>query len=258
MNLETLLHQALEKRQFFLQYQPQADLLTGKTVGLEAFLGWRHPERGVIPPSKFLPLAVKTDVIMAIGQWMLQTVCEQNQGWQQEGLPPLAIGINLSAREFQQLNLVEIVGLTLEKTHLAPQWLELELTESILRKHFTLARKTLAEFQQLGVRIALDDYGTGFSSLGYLNQFSFNTIKINPSLIRDLKDQSQESGIVAAIVAIAGSLNLRIVAEGVETDAQVEILRHLMGHLNRGVVQGNWVSQPLCAKEMTTFLRDRL
>lgn len=261
-NLETLLHQALEKKQFFLQYQPQADLSTGKIVGLEAFLGWRHPERGVISPSKFLPLAAKTDVILAIGQWLLQTVCEQNRSWQREGLPPIAVGINLSAREFEQLNLVEIVGLTLEKTPLDPQWLELELTELTLRKHLTLARKTLAEFQQLGVRIALDDYGTGFASLGYLNQFSFNTIKINPSLIRELKNPSQESGLIAAIVAIAGSLNLRVVAEGVETEAQVEILRQLLGQLlgqpNRGVVQGHWVSQPLSAKEMTTFLRDRL
>ena len=254
LQIETLFHQALKQKQLVLQYQPQVELSTGKIVGIEALVAWNHPEKGIIPSSQFLPLIAKTDLAITIGQWVLQTACEQNLSWQQAGLPPLAIALKLSAREFQQENLLAILARTLDTTQLEPQWLELELTELTLRQKLGLTQKTLTQLQQLGLRIALDDYGTGVSSFGYLNQFSFNTIKIHPSLLQNLREESPEKGIITAILAIAQSLNRRVVANGVETEAQGKILRQLKAK----IVQGAWVSQPLSAQEMTAFIRDRL
>ncbi|MDJ0845049.1 EAL domain-containing protein [Crocosphaera sp.] len=250
LRLESLLHQALEKKQFSLQYQPQLQYKTGKIVGMEALLRWENPAFGMIMPQKFLPLAEKTNLILHLSKWVLKTACEQNLSWQKDGLPPIPVTVNLSAREFQQPHLATVVASILDETGLDPQWLELELTESTLRQNLNLARKTLQDLQTLGVRIALDDFGRGFSSLGYLKQFSFRTLKLHQDFIRDLRGTSEELGLISAVLAIGKGFNMRIVAEGVETSEQLKILQDL----DCTEIQGYWFSRPLPVKEATELL----
>ncbi|GBF79631.1 EAL domain-containing protein [Aphanothece sacrum] len=250
LRIESLLHQAIEKKQFYLHYQPQISLATGKIVGMEALLRWQHPSLGVIPPQKFIPLAEKTDLMLHINKWVLKTACAQNRSWQKDGLPSIPIAVNLCSREFQQPNLAEIVARVLDETALDPQWLELEVTELTLRQHLNLARKTLKDLQNLGVRIALDDFGRGFSSLGYLKQFSFRTLKIDQEFIRDFRGTSEEMGLISAVLAIGRGFNIRVVAEGVETPEQLQLLREI----DCQEVQGYLFSYPLSAKEATEFL----
>ncbi|MEA5535607.1 EAL domain-containing protein [Crocosphaera sp. XPORK-15E] len=250
LRLEGLLHQALEKKQFLLHYQPQLRLNTGQIVAMEALLRWDTPAFGLIMPQKFLPLTEKTDLILHLSKWVLKTACQQNLSWQKDGLPPIPVTVNLSAREFQQPHLATVVASILNETGLDPQWLELELTELTLRQNLTLARKTLQDLQNLGVRIALDDFGKGFSSLGYLKEFSFRTVKLHQAFIRDLRGTSEELGIISAILAIGKGFNLRVVAEGVETQEQLEILQNL----NCEEIQGYWFSRPLPTKDATELL----
>ena len=250
LRLENLLHQALEKKQFSLHYQPQLQYETGKIVGVEALLRWDTPAFGMIMPQKFLPLAAKTNLILHLSKWVLKTACEQNLSWQKDGLPPIPISVNLSAREFQQPHLATVVASILDETGLDPQWLELELTELTLRQNLNLARKTLQDLQNLGVRIALDDFGLGFSSLGYIKQFSFRTIKLHQDFIRDLRGTSEELGLISAILAIGKGFNMRIVAEGVETAEQLNLLQTL----ECNEIQGYWFSRPLPSKEATELL----
>ncbi|WP_048753664.1 EAL domain-containing protein, partial [Crocosphaera watsonii] len=250
MRLESLLHQALEKKQFFLEYQPQLEYKTGKIVGMEALLRWENPAFGVIMPQKFLPLAAKTNLILHLSKWVLKTACEQNLSWQKDNLPPIPVTVNLSAKEFQQPHLATVVASILDETGLDPQWLELEITELTLRQNLNLARKTLQDLQNLGVRIALDDFGCGFSSLGYLKQFSFRTLKLHQDFVRDLRGTSEELGLISAILAIGKGFNMRVVAEGVETSEQLKILEDL----DCREIQGYWFSHPLPTKEATELL----
>jgi diguanylate cyclase (GGDEF)-like protein/PAS domain S-box-containing protein len=250
MKLEMLLHQALERREFSLYYQPQVQLATGELTGMEALLRWQHPELGFISPNKFIPLAEKTDLMIHIGKWVIKTACEQNLAWQRAGLPPIPISVNLCAREFKQPNLAEVVARTIDETGLDPQWLELEITEATLRQNLEMAQTTLKDLQNLGVRIALDDFGTGFSSLGYLKQFSFRTLKIDQAFIRDLRGNAQERGIISAAIALGRGFNLRVVAEGVETQQQLDLLRSLQ--CEQG--QGYWFSRPLLREDATHLL----
>ncbi len=252
LKLEGRLHQGIEKKQFSLYYQPQIEIKTGQVVAMEALLRWEHPELGIIPPQKFIPLAQKTDLILHLSKWVLQTACEQNLTWQKDGLPPIPIAVNLCEREFQQPNLAEVVARALDKTGLDPQWLELEITEMTLRQHLIHARKTLQDLHNLGVRVALDDFGMGFSSLGYLKQFSFRTLKLHQAFIRDLRGTSEELGIISAALAIGKGFNIRVVAEGVETQQQLDILNNL----DCKEVQGYWFSRPMPTKEATEFLRN--
>ncbi len=250
LRLENLLHQALEKQQFSLHYQPQLQYKTGKIVGMEGLLRWDTPAFGMIMPQKFLPLAAKTNLILHLSKWVIKTACEQNLSWQKDGLPPIPVMVNLSAREFQQPHLATVVASILDETGLDPQWLELELTELTLRQNLNLARKTLQDLQNLGVRIALDDFGKGFSSLGYLQQFSFRTLKLHQDFMRDLRGTSEELGLISAILAIGKGFNMRIVAEGVETSEQLNILKDL----DCTEIQGYWFSRPLPTKEATELL----
>ncbi len=248
--LEGLLHRALEKKQFSLHYQPQINLATGKVTGMEALLRWEHPQLGVIAPRQFLPLAQKTDLILQLGKWVLKTACQQALAWQKDNLPLRPIAVNLSAREFGQSNLAEVVARVLDETGLDPQWLELEITELILRQHLNSARKTLQDLQNLGVRIALDDFGEGIAALGYLKYFAFRTLKLHQTFIRDMRDRAEDRAIVSAILALGRGFNLRIVAEGVETQQQLDILTSLQCE----EAQGYWFSRPLEAKAATEFL----
>ncbi|MBF2019837.1 MAG: EAL domain-containing protein [Hydrococcus sp. C42_A2020_068] len=250
VKLETLLHQALERKEFYLHYQPQVQLATGEVTGMEALLRWQHPELGVVSPAKFIPLAEKTDLMIHIGKWAIETACEQNLAWQRAGLPPIPISVNLSARELKQPNLAEVVARIVDKTGLDPQWLELEITEVRLRENLEVAQTTLRDLQNLGVRIALEDFGTGFSSLGYLKQFAFRTLKIDRAFIRDLRGNPQERGIISAAIALGRGFNLRVVAVGVETQQQLDLLRSLQCEQ----VQGYWFGRPLPKDEATQLL----
>lgn len=253
LNLESLLHQALERRQFSLDYQPQIHCKTGRITGMEALLRWEHPELGLIAPQKFLPLAQKTDVILHLTKWVLTAACQQNLSWQKDKLPPFPIAVNLSAREFQQPNLPEVVARVLNETGLDPQWLELELTEPTLRQNTGLAQKTLRDLHHLGVRIALDDFGIGYSALGYLTHFPLHTLKIAQTFIRDLRGTPPEISMISAIVALGQGFDLRVIAEGVETQQQHDILIH--HHCEE--IQGYWYSRPLNAKAITQFLSEK-
>ncbi len=254
LNLENLIHQALEKRQFALYYQPQLNLSTGKISGIEALLRWEHPELGIILPEKFIPLAQKTDVMIPLCQWILKTACKQNLSWQKDGIPSISIGVNLSEREFKQAKLIELIAHTLNNTGLDPQWLEIEITENTLRKQIHLVPKLFQNLQQLGVHLALDDFGTGYSSIGYLQRFDFHTIKLDQRLIQQLRGTPQETAIISSIMTLGRGFNQRVIAEGVETEQQVNLLKTLQCQ----EIQGYWVSHPLNVKEATEFLRNRV
>lgn len=250
LKLETLLHQALDRQQFSLYYQPQVEAKTGKITGMETLLRWQHPELGFVAPNKFIHLAEKTDLITHIGKWVLKTACEQNVAWQKAGLPLMPIAVNISARELQQPNLAETVARVLDATGLDPHWLELEITEVTLTQSLESARQTLRDLQQLGVRLSLDDFGTGNSSVGYLKQVAFHSLKIDGTFIRNLRGNEQERAIISAAIALGRGFNLRVIAEGVETQSQLELLQSL----DCEEMQGYWFSRPLSTEDATQLL----
>jgi diguanylate cyclase (GGDEF)-like protein len=253
LRLEHLLHQAIAKEELFLVYQPQIEIATGKTIGLEALVRWHHPELGLVSPAKFIPLAEDNGLIVPIGELVLKKACAQNKVWQMAGVGNFKVSVNLSPRQFQNANLVEMVAQVLAETRLAPQWLELEVTETTIVQNVNFARQALEGLQKIGIRISLDDFGTGYSSLGYLKQFPFHTLKIDQSFVRDLKENSRDSAIIAAVIALGRGLNLRVVAEGVETQQQLEILRDLQCE----AIQGYLSSKPLTVPEVANFLACR-
>lgn len=250
LKIETLLHQALDRQEFSLAYQPQINIQTGEITGIEALLRWKHSELGMIAPTKFIPLAEKTDLMLHIGKWVLKTACQQNLAWQKDGLPPIPIGVNLSCREFQQPNLAETIARVLDQTGLDPQWLELEFTEKTLRQHLNSAPQIFQDLQNLGVRLCLDDFCTGYSAIGYLKQFSFRTVKISQTFIRDLRGNTQDLAMIAAITALGRGFNTRVLAEAVETQQQIDLLHSQ----NCYEAQGYWFSRPLSTEEATQFL----
>ena len=250
LQLENHLYRALEQEEFLLHYQPQVNINTGKIEGMEALLRWQHPELGKVPPKNFIPLAEETNLIVPIGEWVLQSACIQNKAWQEAGLPPFRVAVNLSARQFQQPNLVSMVAQVLEKTGLEPHWLELEITETTIMQNVDFALQALRDLQQMGVHISMDDFGTGYSSLGYLKKFPFHTLKIDQSFVRELRDDPQDMAIISAVIALGRGLNLRVVAEGVETLQQLELLRRLQC----SEMQGFWFSRPFRAEYAKKFL----
>ncbi|MGA1623239.1 MAG: putative bifunctional diguanylate cyclase/phosphodiesterase, partial [Synechocystis sp.] len=252
--LETLLQQALEKRQLSLHYQPQLHLQSGNITGVEALLRWEHPEVGDIPPHKLIPIAAHSNLIFELSDWILTAACHQALAWQKDGIPPMAIAVNLSATEFYRDDLVAVVGKILAESGLDPQWLELEITEAILRQHPKQAQQILNELHKFGVRIALDDFGRGYTGIGFITQFPLETVKIDQNLIRQLRGSSQEMALIAAMLTLAKGCQYRIVAEGVETETQLSLLQQL--HCQE--VQGFWLSRPLRAKEMSHFLQQQL
>jgi len=253
--LESSLHHALERQQFVLHYQPQINVNTGQITGMEALLRWQHPELGLIPPRVFIALAEENGLIVPIGEWVLRTACAQNKAWQVAGLPHLRMAVNLSARQFQQPHLVETVAQTLAETRLSPCHLELEITETVVMHDVDFTTSTLKDLQAMGVNLAVDDFGTGYSSLGYLKRFPLNTIKIDQSFIRELTIDPNDAAIVTAVIALGRGLNLNVVAEGVETQAQLDYLRS--HHCEE--MQGYLFSKPMPLEEATEFLqKDRL
>jgi len=225
--VETDLRRALELDQLELHYQPKVDIGTGRVRSAEALIRWRHPDRGLVPPNVFIPVAEESGLIIPIGEWVLRRACKQLREWIDEGMRPVRVAVNLSAKQFQQANLTEVVKSALAESRLEPGYLELELTESAVMHDAEKSAETLAALSTMGVHISIDDFGTGYSSLSYLRRFPLDKLKIDRSFIRDLMQNPDDVSIVRAIISLAHSLRLRVVAEGVETADQLEFLRNL-------------------------------
>ncbi|MEZ0371681.1 MAG: EAL domain-containing protein [Candidatus Sericytochromatia bacterium] len=241
LNLESSLHKALKQHEFKLYYQPKIDLRCNRVTGMEALLRWHHRDFGWVSPTQFIPLAEETDLILTIGEWALRRACEQNRSWQEEGYPPLMVTVNVSGQQFKRTDMVKLVKEVLAETGLHPQCLQLELTESVLMKNISNSVVKLGDLKKHGVSIAVDDFGTGYSSLAYLKRFHLNTLKIDQSFVRDIENDSDDAAIVSAIITMAHSLGMDVVAEGVETWNQLQFLRtHNCDH-----IQGYYFSQPL-------------
>ncbi len=250
--IETSLRQALERREFLLYYQPQVDLATWQIVGIEALIRWNHPTMGLVSPAKFIPLAEETGLIIPIGEWVLRTACSQNKAWQSAGFPPIRVSVNVSGFQFQQPDLIDRLRRVLDDSDLAPHFLEMELTESILMKNEEKMIATIGTLHEMGVNISIDDFGTGYSSLSYLKRFAINNLKIDQSFVRDITTSPDDAAIVAAIITLAHSLKLKVIAEAVETDDQLESLRTLQCDY----MQGYLYSRPVPAEEMTKLLKE--
>ena len=249
--LETSLRRGLERNEFVLHYQAKLDLHTGKINGVEALVRWQHPDLGMVPPAQFIPLAEETGLIVPIGKWVLNTACAQNVAWLREGLPPLHMAVNLSARQFADEDLVKDIAAALETTGLQPKLLELELTESMVIQNAERAGRVLAEIKKMGVRLAIDDFGVGYSSLTHLKRFPIDTLKVDRSFIRDLPQNAEDRALTEAIIAMGKSLKLTVVAEGVETKEQQTFLRDR----DCDEMQGFFFSKPIPSDEFAGLLR---
>jgi diguanylate cyclase (GGDEF)-like protein/PAS domain S-box-containing protein len=251
VTVERELRHALEHEQFILYYQPKYDLVTGKISGAEALMRWRHPTKGIISPAEFIPVAEESSLILDIGEWGFREACRQVKVWQDQGLGTLPMAINLSSKQFQNKQLLRLVIKTLAEYAIKPEALELEITESVLMENPDDAAQLLRDVRGLGVRIAIDDFGTGYSSLAYLKKFPVNTLKIDQAFIADIVRDRNDEAIVASILSMAESLNLKVVAEGVETEGQLEIIQKM----GCEEVQGYYFSRPLPAEGVAELLR---
>ena len=250
MEIETALRVALERRQLELHYQPQVDGVSGRIVGVEALLRWHHPTLGMVPPSRFIPVAEETALIIPIGEWVLRTAAAQAKAWHAGGHTELCVAVNMSAKQFQQQDVPALVRDVLDRTGLPAQCLELELTESVLMQGTDAAVQTMRQIKSLGVRLALDDFGTGYSSLSYLKRFPIDVLKIDQSFTFEVTSDDGAASITRAIIAMARSLNMTTVAEGVETREQQDFL----SALGCDVMQGYHISRPLPASQITALL----
>ncbi|WP_338788362.1 EAL domain-containing protein [Metabacillus sp. FJAT-53654] len=251
LEMEMALHKAIQRHELVLHYQPKIDLKTGKISGAEALIRWNHPEWGIVSPENFIPIAEETGQIIPIGEWVLYTACVQNKTWHKKGFPNLVMSVNLSARQFSQANLVQTVAKILNETGLDPQYLEIEITES-MTTDIERTITTLKELKRLGVRISIDDFGTGFSSLNYLKRFPVDTLKIDQSFVRELHNNPSDETIVKTIISMAHNLNLNVVAEGIETKEHLVFLQQYV--CNEG--QGYYFSKPVLAEEFESKFKD--
>ena len=252
--LESSLRGALERDELLLHYQPKQDLGHGGISGVEALLRWQHPDRGLLPPSHFIPLAEETGLIVPIGKWVIETACAQNVAWQRQGLPALRIAVNLSPRQFADPGLLSDIGAALDKSGMAPELLELEITESMVMQNVERAMRVLKAIKSLGVILAIDDFGTGYSSMSLLKKFPIDVLKIDRSFVREITSNSEDKAIADAIIALGRVLDLTIVAEGVETAEQEAFLR---AH-NCNEVQGYLISKPVPADEFAAFMANHM
>ncbi|HEC12681.1 MAG TPA: EAL domain-containing protein [Acidiferrobacteraceae bacterium] len=252
--LESKLRFALQRGEFMLHYQPQMDLYTGQIIGMEVLLRWNTKDWGLVSPAEFIPLLEETGLILPVGEWVLQQACAQNSAWQADGYPPMCIAVNLSARQFVQQNLVRSITDILERTGLAAQYLELEITESIMMDAVSAKLKVLQALKATGLQIAVDDFGTGYSSLSYLKRFPIDTIKIDQSFVRDMTRDPADVAIVETVIALAHNLKHKVIAEGVETQEQLALLRRL----GCDEIQGYLLSRPLSAEVMSEWLDQQL
>lgn len=250
--LENGLHHALERDEFLLHYQPQVDLRSGEIVGMEALVRWQHPELGLISPAMFIPVAEDSGLIVELGEWVLRSACAQNKAWQLAGLKPVSVAVNLSARQFRQPGLVEKVVAILDETGLDPACLELELTESLVMQDVEKTIATLGKLKAMGIKLSIDDFGTGYSSLSYLKRFPIDTLKIDQSFVRDITTDPDDAAIAKSIISMAHDMQLRVIAEGVETEAQKSFLQQR--HCDE--MQGYLFSRPVPAAEFETLFRE--
>lgn len=224
LTLQHEMYRAIQRNEFILHYQPQYDLVSGSMVGVEALVRWNHPLKGMIPPGSFIPLAEESGMIVQIGAWVLEEACRQNKAWQDAGLPAIPVSVNLSIRQFVQNDLASKVADVLKQTGLDAKYLDLEITESMTMDVSHVSR-CLLDLTDLGVNISVDDFGTGYSSFHYLKNFPIDRLKIDRSFVRDIQQDPSDAEIVAAIIAMAHNLNIQVIAEGVETEAQMEFLK---------------------------------
>jgi diguanylate cyclase (GGDEF)-like protein len=250
-SIEVNLRRALERNEFSLQYQPKINLRTGQISGAEALIRWTHPIRGPISPAQFIPVAEDCGLILPIGQWVLREACKQARVWADSGLPLGTMAVNISSMEFRDDNFLESVFAALQDSGLDPRCLELELTESVLMKRAESAASVLKTLRASGVTIAVDDFGTGYSSLSYLRKFPIDALKIDQSFVRQITTAPDETSIVTAIIGMGRSLKLRVVAEGVETQEELEFLQ---AHLcDEG--QGYYFSRPVAPEQFSNLLK---
>ncbi|GGA23934.1 putative bifunctional diguanylate cyclase/phosphodiesterase [Paenibacillus physcomitrellae] len=231
--LEQQLRKALERKEFVLHYQPKVDIAHGEVVGVEALLRWNHPEFGLVPPNQFIPLAEESGLIVPIGEWVLETACLQNKAWQMAGIPPVVMSVNLSPRQFKDGNIVQKVKQSLDKSGLSAEFLELELTESMMLD-MNYAAETLAQLKMLGVRTSLDDFGKGYSSLTYLKSLPLDILKVDSSFVRHCTDNEQDAVLLKTIINMGQNLEMTVVAEGVEEEGQLEVLKTFGCHQAQG------------------------
>ncbi|MCS7463169.1 EAL domain-containing protein [Paenibacillus doosanensis] len=247
--LENELKKAIQQEQFHIDYQPKLDLATGELIGMEALVRWNHPELGRIPPNKFIPIAEETGLILPLGEWVLRRGCEQNKKWQDQGYLPLKLSVNLSVRQFYQSDLLVKIKEILQQTGLEPQWLELEVTESVF-SDMDNAAAILQKIRDLGIHTSIDDFGTGYSSFGYIQRLPIDTLKIDASFIRDIHQNKESHAIVKAILTIAQTLGLNVIAEGVENEEQLAVLSE--DGCDQG--QGFLFSKPLSGHDFEKYL----
>ena len=251
LSMENALRKALGNDELLVYYQPKIDLVSGRAIGMEALIRWNHPEMGLISPAEFIPLAEETGLIVPIGEWVLRTVCKQIRDWRDTGSEVLRVAVNLSACQFRQTMLLQVVGQIIDETGIGAEWLELELTESVIMDNIQTSSTVLRDLKKMGVHISMDDFGTGYSSLSLLKRLPLDTLKIDQSFVRDITTDPDDAAIVDAIISLAHSLRLRVIAEGVETSEQLEFLR------SRGCdeVQGYLFSRPRPVVEIERWLR---
>ena len=255
LNVEADLRRALEYQQFVVHYQPIVALESGKITGCEALMRWNHPDRGLVCPAEFIPIAEETGLILPMGDWILQTACAQNKAWQQAGLPALRMSVNVSARQLNQQRFARSVAKALRDTGLDPHFLELEVTESILMENPEVTSRAFNELAHVGVKIAVDDFGTGYSSLSYLRRFPLHTLKIDQFFVSSLsKGEAGSAEIIAALIMLARSLKLEVTGEGVESEDQLALLRSLK--CARG--QGFFFSQPVGPEAFAKLLQEQV
>ncbi len=250
MSLETKLRRALEREEFVLAYQPQLDIRSGRIVGAEALIRWQSAELGLVAPNRFIPLAEETGLIVPIGEWVLRTACRQNRAWQDAGFAPIVVAVNLSPRQFRQRDLLATMVKIMEESRLEARYLELEITETTVMHQAEEVTGMLDRLTEVGVRLSIDDFGTGYSSLSYLKRFPVHKLKIDQSFVRDITTDGDDAAIVGAIVAMARSLKLRVIAEGVETAEQLDFLRGL----DCDEYQGYLFSKPIPAADFVRLL----
>jgi diguanylate cyclase (GGDEF)-like protein len=248
------LRRAIERKEFVLHYQPQIDLVTGHIVGAEALVRWQHPEWGLVFPGKFIGVAEDTGLIQPIGEWVLREACRQNKAWQAAGLPHIDMAVNLSAKQFDHNQIERLTKEVLKESGLAAHYLELEVTESMIMQNVEQAIVVMKKLKSIGVKLSIDDFGTGYSSLNYLKRFPIDKLKIDQTFVRDIGVDDDDSAIVTAIIGLAKSLNLRVIAEGVEKELQLGFLRK--GNCDE--MQGYYFSKPIPAADFEALVRQHV
>ncbi|MBU1978006.1 MAG: EAL domain-containing protein [Gammaproteobacteria bacterium] len=262
VSMESALRKAIAKEnlllyyqpQILLQYQPQIGRVSGEIVGMEALARWQHPELGLIPPARFIPLAEECNLIVPLGEWVLRQACEQACIWRDAGLPPLKIAVNLSPHQLKHPHLLKQIGQILERTGLDPACLELEITETAILQYTDAVIGTLRELRQMGITIAIDDFGTGHSSLTGLQRLPIDTVKIDRSFVRDILTDTNDASIVAAVIDMGRKMGLKVIAEGVETEEQMTFLQSMQCDF----MQGYYFSKPVPVDEFKALVLDGL